>query len=86
MYIYICDISENRPSGVIIDCNIVLSESIAYAAQQFGIALYDSLAKSHERLANQPGYIIDKNSIRFNSKYMAKEIMIIKWEVEWKRI
>lgn len=51
-----------------VDCNIILSDSIAYAAQQFGIALYDSLAKNHERLANQPNYLIDKNSIRFNSK------------------
>lgn len=58
----------NQPSGIIIDCNIVLSDSIAYAAQQFGIALYESLTKSHERLANQPNYIIDKSSIRFNSK------------------
>lgn len=52
-----------------VDCNIILNESIAYAAQQFGIALYDSLSRSQERLANQANYIIDKNSIRFNSKY-----------------
>lgn len=69
-HIYI--FSEKRPSGLIVDCKIVLSESIAYAAQQFGLALYDSLAKSHERLANQAGYIIDKTSIRFNSKYWGK--------------
>lgn len=52
-----------------VDCQIILSDSITYAAQQFGIALYDSLFKSAERLANQANFIIDKNSIRFNSKY-----------------
>lgn len=50
-----------------VDCNIVLSESIAAAAQQFGLALYESLVRSHERLANQ-NYIVDKTSIAFNSK------------------
>lgn len=52
----------------------MLTESIAYAAQQFGIALYDSLTKSQERLANQVNYIIDKNSIRFNSKYLPSRL------------
>lgn len=52
-----------------VDCNIVLSDSIVYAAQLFGVALYDSLAKSGEKLANQASFIVDKNSIRFNSKY-----------------
>lgn len=55
--------------GIIVDCNIILRDSIAYAAQLFGVALYDSLAKSNEKLANQASFIIDKNSIRFNSKY-----------------
>lgn len=53
-----------------VDCNIILNESIAYAAQQFGLALYVSLSRSQDRLANQVNYIIDKNSIRFSSKYI----------------
>lgn len=60
--------SPNKFGGVLVDCNIVLSNSIPYAAQQFGFALYDALAKSQDRLANQSGFVIDKNSIRFNSK------------------
>ena len=64
--------SPNPTGGVIVDCSILLSESITYAAQQFGIALYESLSKSHERLANQANYVIDKTSIRFNSKYFSQ--------------
>lgn len=66
--------SPNSTSGIIVECNIVLSESITSAAQQFGLALYDSLLKSHGRLANQPGYIIDRNSIKFNSKYQIMRV------------
>ena len=55
------------------DCNIILSDSIAYAAQLFGVALYNSLIKSNERLANQASFVIDKNSIRFNSKCRQQE-------------
>lgn len=63
--------------GILVECNIVLAESITYAAQQFGIALYDSLTKSNERLANQQSYLIDKNSIKFNSKYTRMAILHI---------
>lgn len=53
-----------------VNCNIILSESIAYAAQQFGLALYNSLGNSRELLAGQTGYLIDKNSIKLNCKYI----------------
>lgn len=52
------------------NCNIILSESIPSAAQQFGLALYNSLGASQELLAGQAGYLIDKNSIKLNCKYI----------------
>lgn len=81
-YLFLNNNNDNNNSpnkagtGILVECNIVLSESIAYAAQQFGIALYESLQRSNERLANLAGYLIDKNSIKFNSKYFRIEIGI----------
>lgn len=64
----------NRPSqtgsGIVVNCNIILNESVGYAAQQFGLALYMSLSGSRELLAGQTGYLIDKNSIKLNCKYI----------------
>lgn len=60
----------NRAGGIIVDYNIVLANSIGWAAQQFGYALANSLGMTNYRLANQQQFVIELNSIKFNGKYL----------------